>query len=73
MHNFFEFALVILVAGWAFDRLVNAQIDKRMRATVAAPTTPKPPGLSMRERFTLAGLGLFLTGLFAVAGYFHLG
>jgi hypothetical protein len=75
MHSFWEFFLVALVAGWAFDSIVNARIDKRLRAAgIAPPAKPRPkPSVSWRESLAVVCAVAFLIGLFAVAGHFTLG
>jgi hypothetical protein len=73
MHSVLGIALAVVVAGWAFDRLVDGRIAKRMRPA-AAPAPPKPQaGLSLREGLTLVGAVVFLIALMAVAGHFNLG
>jgi hypothetical protein len=68
-HSFLEFFVLFVVAIWVFNSMVDARIDKRLRAA-GLPTPPKPkiPWRDVRRWFVLNGLlfgGLVAFILFA--------
>jgi hypothetical protein len=71
MHTFFDFFLVALVAGWAFDSMVNRRIDARLRdAATPKPTRVKARSPTLRESLFIVASVAFVLTLIALAGPF---